>query len=206
MANNSWGVVIPVKRLVVAKSRLQVLGDPLRTELALAFAEDVVRAALGCPQVTAVLIVTDDPRAAQVLGEQGAEVVADGPDAGHNAAVQHAASLLNPTLGVVALSSDLPALTAADLTDVLTQLPPGARGFVADAEGTGTTLLAAGSGLLLRPAYGVSSRREHLRSGAIELSASARLRRDVDTPEDLAQALGLGVGPATTQALRRHRP
>ena len=206
MGSISWGVVVPVKRLAVAKSRLQVLGDPLRTELALAFAQDVVRAALSCPRVSVVLVVTDDPRAAQVLGRQGAAVVTDGPDAGHNAAVQHAASLLDPVVGAVALSSDLPALTAADITDVLAQLPAGARGFVADAEGTGTTLLAAASGIALRPAYGVSSRREHLRSGAIELTASPRLRRDVDTPEDLAQALGLGVGPATTQALRRHRP
>ena len=43
----AWGVVVPVKRLTRAKTRLGAYGSVLRAELALAFAADVVAAALG---------------------------------------------------------------------------------------------------------------------------------------------------------------
>ena len=47
----SWGVVVPVKRLALAKTRLASYRDDLRQALALAFAADVVDAALGCALV-----------------------------------------------------------------------------------------------------------------------------------------------------------
>lgn len=205
MVSFSWGLVVPVKRLTLAKTRLQVLGEPLRQELALAFAADVVLAALACPVVARVVVVTDDTRVRQVLGALGAEVVADSPDAGHNAALDHAAALLPPTLGAAALSADLPSLTAGDIDAALAQVLTG-RGFVTDADGSGTTLLAAAPGVALRPSFGARSREEHLASGAAELEAHARLRLDVDTPEDLAAALGLGVGESTAAVLRRMGP
>src|SRR3954451_14868062 len=59
-----WGIVVPVKRLTIAKTRLQSYGDAARQDLALAFALDVVTAGLQCDAVTAVLVVTDDDRAA----------------------------------------------------------------------------------------------------------------------------------------------
>ena len=37
-ATADWGVVVPVKRLAVAKSRLSAFGDDVRERLALAFA------------------------------------------------------------------------------------------------------------------------------------------------------------------------
>ena len=55
-----WVVVIPVKRLDRAKTRLSTRPAPQRGALALAFALDTVRAALACPRVAAVLVVTDD--------------------------------------------------------------------------------------------------------------------------------------------------
>src|SRR4051794_26682430 len=53
-----WGIVVPVKRLTIAKTRLQSYGDAVRQDLALAFALDVVAAGLGCDLVEAVLVVT----------------------------------------------------------------------------------------------------------------------------------------------------
>jgi 2-phospho-L-lactate guanylyltransferase len=82
-------------------------------------------------------------------------------------------------------------------------VPVGGRGFVADVTGSGTTLLAAAPGVALAPAYGPGSRQVHLRSGAVELPGAAGLRLDVDTPDDLAQALLLGVGVATAAVTRR---
>ena len=192
----SWGVVVPVKRLELAKSRLAAFGDDARQELALAFAADVVETALG---VARVLVVTDDPRAAAMLAGLGAEVAPDDPDAGLNPALVHGAELLREgpdPLGVATLSADLPALRRDDLREVLGAVGTG-RAFVADLDGEGTTLLAAGAGAELLPAFGPASRAAHLASGATPLVAGRALRCDVDTPTDLLTALALGVGRHT---------
>jgi 2-phospho-L-lactate guanylyltransferase len=73
----------------------------------------------------------------------------------------------------------------------------GGRAFVADSAGTGTTLLAAASPAALSPSYGPGSRARHLDGGAVELTGPPALRRDVDTPDDLRDALRLGVGTRT---------
>jgi 2-phospho-L-lactate guanylyltransferase len=199
----AWALVVPVKHLHLAKSRLDRAFSPAaRADLALAFAVDVVSTALAVPLVTAVLVVTDDERAAEELVAVGAHVVHDQPDDGLNPALTHGATLLrrdDARCGVAALSADLPALRADDLAAALAAAT--GRGFVADATGTGTTLLAAAAGHELLPAYGARSRDRHLASGAVELPGAPGLRRDVDTPEDLAEALRLGVGPRTAAAL-----
>ncbi len=188
---------MPVKRLAIAKSRLASFGDQQRQELALAFAADVVLAAVAVAQV---LVVTDDERAAALLASLGATVVADDPDAGLNPALEHGADLLRartPQLGVATLSADLPALRAPDLAAALRAVGVGQQAFVVDHSGLGTTLLAAAPGVRLAPAFGAGSRRAHLSAGAVELVAAESLRLDVDTPADLAAAMGLGLGPHT---------
>jgi 2-phospho-L-lactate/phosphoenolpyruvate guanylyltransferase len=200
----AWAVVVPVKRLDRAKSRLAVLGDVARQALALAFAEDVVLAAVGCPDVRRILVVTDDVTAARALRALGAEVVADQPDAGLNAALEHGAALLagdDPSPGVAAVSADLPALRAEDLTALLRATRR--RAVVPDAAGSGTTVLLAASGELLQPSYGPQSLARHLASGAEQLTGPAGAQRDVDTPADLEQALALGVGPRTAAVATR---
>jgi len=199
----AWGLVVPVKRLALAKSRLGAYGDDVRQALALAFAVDVVTAGLACPLVHEVIVVTDDPHAAGRLAEAGARIVPDAPDAGLNPALAHGADLLDEALGTAAVSADLPCLTPEDLTSALAAVVAGARAFVADAGGTGTTLLAAPPGVALVPSYGTRSRAEHLASGAVELEGRPGLRRDVDTPADLQQAVQLGVGRATAAVVAR---
>lgn len=55
-----WTLVVPVKALARAKSRLSdTADDGLRPGLALAFAQDTVAAALACPAVADVAVVTD---------------------------------------------------------------------------------------------------------------------------------------------------
>jgi 2-phospho-L-lactate guanylyltransferase len=52
-----------------------------------------------------------------------------------------------------------------------------------------------------RPRFGRDSRAEHLAAGAceIDLEGIPSLRRDVDTPADLADVLRLGIGPRTSR-------
>ncbi len=188
-----------MKRLELAKTRLAPYGDQARQGLALAFAADVVETAL---LVARVLVVTDDDRAAELLRGVGAEIAPDDPDAGLNPALEHGAEHLRadqPDLGVATLSADLPALRGDHLRAALGEAGSG-RAFVADLEGTGTTLLAAGPGRALSPAFGTGSRAAHLASGAVELVGGRGLRCDVDTPSDLLCALALGAGRHTRAA------
>ncbi len=199
----AWGVVLPLKLLSRAKTRLAAYGDAGRAELALAFACDVVQALSGCPAVRHVLVVTDDALAAQVLARPGVEVVPDRPAGGLNAAVEHGEALLRrrePGLGVVALAGDLPALRPEHLAAALAAVR--GRALVADTAGLGTTLLAS-DGPALLPAFGPGSAERHRASGAHELAAADALRRDVDTPSDLHEALLLGVGPCTARVAER---
>ncbi|WP_086055207.1 2-phospho-L-lactate guanylyltransferase, partial [Protofrankia coriariae] len=234
-----WVVVVPVKPLATAKSRL---ARPDRAALALAMAQDAVAAAsaVGHGTVEAVMIVTNDgvaragmaalsgpgptgrPATDGTPATDGAAltggtpaaggrivVVPDMPDTGLNAALAHGAALAArwwPDAGVAALSADIPALRPAHLRAALLAVPAGGRGLVADADGTGTVLLAAAAGTPLAPRFGPASRAAHIRSGARDLTGplggSVRgLRRDVDTVEHLWEAVSLGVGPWTRQVL-----
>ena len=53
-----WSLVVPVKRVENAKTRLD-LDVEARASLAVAMAVDTVTAALACPLVTQVVVVTD---------------------------------------------------------------------------------------------------------------------------------------------------
>ena len=106
----TWSVVVPVKRLDAAKTRLDAYGPAARGDLALAFALDVVSAALACPAVAAVTVVTDDARAGRALGALGAEVLAeagaDGLDGVLRRGARHARAA-RPGSGTAALAADL---------------------------------------------------------------------------------------------------
>jgi 2-phospho-L-lactate guanylyltransferase len=196
-----WSVLVPVKRLDRAKTRLDVPA-PARADIALAMAIDTVRAVAVADAVAEVVVITDDPRAAAALGAIGARVVADVPDAGLNPALRHGASVaISPR--IAALSSDLPALRSPDLDAVLTESTRHQQAAVSDLSGTGTTLLAATRAARFSPAFGENSFREHLRAGAEDISevAAVSVRHDVDTLEALRSAVALGVGPETARAV-----
>jgi 2-phospho-L-lactate guanylyltransferase len=206
----AWCLVVPVKRLSHAKTRLAAVAGPHREELALAFARDTVAAALACPRVTAVVAVTDDGRAAPVLADLGALVVPDVPDAGLNPALVHGAAEAarrHPGCAIGALSADLPALRPGELAVALDAAAGHERAFVPDAAGSGTTLYTAAAGLPFTPLFGPGSRERHLAAGARELDLDTvpSLRRDVDTEADLAAAVRLGVGPGTSAVLATPR-
>ncbi|MDT3400773.1 2-phospho-L-lactate guanylyltransferase, partial [Streptomyces sp. B1866] len=91
-AGPGWTLVVPLKPLARAKSRLAAaVGDALRPSLALAFAQDTVAAALACRPVREVVVVTDDALAGSALAALGARVLPDDPASGLNAALAHGA-------------------------------------------------------------------------------------------------------------------
>jgi 2-phospho-L-lactate guanylyltransferase len=205
-ASRRWCLVLPVKRLAVAKTRLGPPYDGQRRTLAIAFAVDTAVAALACPLVASVQVVTDEPEAARALSAVGADITGDHPDAGLNPALAHGAALAartHPGASVGTLSADLPALRPAELAVALRTAAGHCRSFVRDTEGTGTTLLLARTADDLRPMFGAGSAARHAGSGAYEVTAEAlpSLRRDVDTAADLDAAVVLGVGAWTARAL-----
>jgi 2-phospho-L-lactate guanylyltransferase len=206
LSGGHWCLVVPVKRLDRAKTRLGGRFGEHRRDLALAFAVDTVTAALGCALVDAVLVVTDDPAAAERLSRAGAEVTGDDPDAGLNPALVHGADLVSrrhPGTSVGTLAADLPALRPDELATALARADGLGRSFVRDAAGTGTTLLLASDAGRLRPAFGAGSATRHAGDGAVEIDATdlPSLRTDVDVPADLERATALGLGPATAGLL-----
>jgi 2-phospho-L-lactate guanylyltransferase len=199
-------LVVPVKQLGVAKSRLrgaadQGIGDAdTHARLALALAHDTVAAVRASVRVRRLLVISSDPVVAAELGA-----------AGLNAAYAGGAALLreqDPAAAVGALQADLPALRPAELDDAIAAAARlfasgrAGRAFCSDAEGTGTTFLLAAPGVMLDPLFGVGSALRHRDSGAQPLHGDwPGLRRDVDTADDLREAMDLGLGEHTSSVL-----
>src|SRR5579863_7543734 len=124
-ARFGWTVLLPVKVLAQAKSRLAVLAGDRRHELALALASDTVSAVVACPEVARVIVITSDPVAGPRLAALGAHIIgetavdpnepppaqsADGSQHALNAALLRGAAAAArqwPGTGLAALTADL---------------------------------------------------------------------------------------------------
>lgn len=203
-------MIVPVKATDVAKSRLSGLGPDTRRRLALAFALDAVTAALSCPLIGRVVAVTNDRSAATELGRLGAAVEPDVPDNGLNPAILHGARVVraaDPSAPIAAMLADLPALRPAELSRAFALAGARQRWMVADLDGVGTTLLAAGAGAAFAPAFGGRSREAHRASGVLEVDGDEMdgLRRDVDTELHLQEAIRLGLGALSSAVVEELR-
>lgn len=205
-----WSLVVPIKQLSLAKTRLRsaTKTNPDHESLVLAFAHDTITAGLACEAVNNVIVVTTDltiHQHCEKFATSKLAVIQDSPARGLNSAIEHGAAVAanrSPQHGVAVLPADLPALRPMELAAALAAASAVDRGFVADSAKTGTTLLACQPGTSLQPRFGDFSRDEHLLSGAAELDGDwPSLRLDIDTPDDLIAAAELGLGPATTQLL-----
>ncbi|MFE7845771.1 2-phospho-L-lactate guanylyltransferase [Microbacterium sp. NPDC057407] len=196
-----WVVVVPVKRSSRGKSRLDVPGLD-RAALARAIALDTIDAASRCAAVLQVVVVSDDPELARESATIPAlRFVPEGEPHGLDAAVATGIAAIDPggRMPRAALLGDLPALRPADLADALRAAASVDRAVVADAEGTGSTLVTARAGVEWASSFGEGSLARHVALGctALEIPDASTLRRDVDTAEQLGAAAALGLGPRT---------
>lgn len=201
-----WSVVVPLKPLELAKTRLHELPTPLRRALVVGMALDVRDAVLGCCLVEELIVVSRDPRWRTILAGPRMRFLPDSPDDSLNDALRRGAAVCRrglPDHGIAALTADLPALTSAELGAALGQASADRSSFVPDAAGEGTTLLAARPSSRFNPHYGAVSRLRHRHAGATELGfpRGSGLRQDVDTLDDLADAQAIGVGHHTRAVL-----
>ena len=169
--------------------------------LARAIALDTIAAAASCPAVAQVYVVTDDGALVSLAFDiPGLRFVSEGEARGIDAAVALGADAADERMPRAALLGDLPALRPEDLDAALAAASAVDRGVVADAEGTGTTLVTAGAGIpLADSSFGDGSFARHVGLGCVplEIDAASTLRRDVDTADQLDAAAALGLGPRT---------
>ncbi|WP_109492809.1 2-phospho-L-lactate guanylyltransferase [Mycobacteroides chelonae] len=196
-AGTDFGVIIAVKNLATAKSRLAPsLPAPERERLVLGMLTHAISVAFSAARTVAV--ISPDPAAKAAAGEAGARFIFDDTPEGHpdplNNALRGAATQLRAASpNLVVLQADLPAVTAQEFAAAMQAARSHARSFVADRHGTGTAALFSTDGEL-NPLFGIDSARRHRDSGAVELAGDwPGLRCDVDTPEDLSAARELGA-------------
>ena len=204
----AWTVVIPVKALPQAKTRLA--GDVATpADLAVAFLRDTLAAVLATASVEATVVVTADPVVADIAAGAGADVVDDSEHPGINPAARHGAGHRSPGSAIAVIVSDLPCLTPATLAVVLAAASAHRHAFLADLDGTGTTMWFADADAPVEPHFGPDSRAAHAGAGHVDLvAAHAALadalvpaRLDIDTVAALDRAVTVGVGAATAAVL-----
>ena len=201
MTTPRFSLLVPVKDGRGAKTRLAGVDRAGRAELMDAFARDAIGAALRTPLVE-VHVVGDPASMAALATDLGVLVVPDEGEGDLNQALRRAAArVARPGVGLAVMLGDLPCLDTVDLERALAHE---GRGYVADAAGTGTTLLFAPPGTDLDPRFGPESAAAHAASGATAVPGElVSLRLDVDTSGDLERAIDLGVGSHTTAVLAR---
>ncbi len=204
------GLIIAVKRLVVAKTRLApAFPARARESIVLAMLVDTITAASAVGSLHCITVVTPDDAAAAAAVELGARVLTDPTPSDHHDPLNNAVrtaerALAGSVPNIVVLQGDLPALQSHELAEAIVAARAHRRSFIADRHGTGTAALF-GFGVALNPQFGRDSAARHRHSGAVELTGAwPGLRCDIDTPDDLIAARRLGVGTATARGIAEH--
>lgn len=185
--------VLPVKRFASAKQRLAGgINEPRRRALIEAMLEDVLEAIGEARTVERAIVVTSEPRAAELAAAGGAEVMPEPAAPGHSeaalAGVERAKS--QGAEQVVLLPGDCPLLDPREIDRMLTGVPSTFVSVVPDRHGTGTNALVLSPPGVIRPAFGEGSCGRHVEAAreagvpfAVEELSSLAI--DLDTPADV---------------------
>jgi 2-phospho-L-lactate guanylyltransferase len=206
--------LMPVKGFRNAKQRLApLLGSDAREVLAEAMFRDVLRQVRAARGLSGTFVVTGDDRVASIASAAGAEVLREHAEEGETAAVDFA-RLEMKNAGCEAaliLPGDMPLVRAADVEQVLAQVPHGAASPYAllvpshDRKGTNALLLAPPDIIKLR--FGYDSFNFHMSQVTAQglpmrFIENERIALDIDEPQDLERFLSYGYkgGESTRMA------
>ena len=193
--------LMPVKGFRNAKQRLApLLGSDAREVLAEAMFRDVLRQVRAARGLSGTFVVTGDDRVASIASAAGAEVLREHAEEGETAAVDFA-RLEMKNAGCEAaliLPGDMPLVRAADIEQVLAQVPDGAASPYAllvpshDRKGTNALLLAPPDIIKLR--FGYDSFNFHMSQVTAQglpmrFIENERMALDIDEPQDLERFL-----------------
>ncbi len=182
-----------MKRFGAAKQRLAAgMGATHRAELAAAMLEDVLEAIGAARSIEHTVVVTSEPRAIELAGKRGSELVADPEEGGHSGAALAGVARARE-LGaecVVLLPIDCPLLDPRELERLLTGMPERYVAIVPDRHGTGTNALALAPPDVIAPSFGEGSCARHVaaaRTAGVPFGVEelASLALDLDTPADV---------------------
>ncbi len=198
----AWQVVVPVKGVDGAKTRLAAPHGVDRGLLAVAMALDTLESVCRVVAPSRVHVVTADDQFAAAATELGTSVIPDPRDDGLLGAIAAGLDSLPEDSPTAVLLGDLPGLRPEELDAALTRAQEHPRAFVPDRHGTGTVLLTGGPGIRHDPHFGADSAAGHEAAGYVRLDLRLpTLRTDVDLAEDLAAVLRMGTGRHTAALL-----
>ena len=203
--------VLPVKRFAAAKQRLAGgVDEPRRLGLIEAMLEDVLEAVARTRAIERTIVVTSEPRAAELALAAGCEVVPDADAPGHSEAALAgiARAEASGAERVLLLPGDCPLIEPREVEHLLTAVPHSFVAVVPDRHGSGTNALLLAPPGAIRPSFGEGSRERHVaaaREAGIPFAVEElhSLALDLDTPADiiaLTRALGAGDGRARRTA------
>jgi 2-phospho-L-lactate guanylyltransferase len=185
--------VVPVKRFAVAKSRLAPgVEETRKPDLVAAMVADVLEAISAARLVERTIVVSQEPRAAELAASAGADLLSDFDDASHSAAALAGIAAAEAAgAGCVALlPGDCPLLDPRELDKMLTGVPDSYVAVIPDRHGTGTNALVLAPPSAIEPSFGEGSRERHVAAAraagiAYGVEELPSLGLDLDTPADI---------------------
>jgi 2-phospho-L-lactate guanylyltransferase len=185
--------VVPVKRFAAAKSRLAPgIEETRKPDLVAAMVADVLEAIGAARLIERTIVVSQEPRAAELAAAAGADLLSDFDDASHSAAaLAGIAAAAAAGAGCVALlPGDCPLLDPRELDKMLTGVPDSYVAVIPDRHGAGTNALVLAPPSAIEPSFGEGSRERHVaaaRAAGIPFGVEElpSLGLDLDTPADI---------------------
>ena len=192
-------VIVPVKRLSAAKSRLApILTLRQRRELVCALLAHTLIRLEGIPGIRGKIVVGRDRAVRRIAAQHGALFLAEKPRDGLNRALARAAreAVRRGAEAVMVLPADLPRLRKSEIVGLLRRAgKPPFLGISPDRLEQGTNVLLLAPPGLIRFSFGERSYRRHIaaarRAGASVMEyRRASLADDLDCPEDVVRLCG----------------
>jgi len=193
-------VIIPVKKLDRAKSRLSpLLTDDERKQFCLKMLEDVLRTVKSTRRINEIVVISRDPEVLQIAKNFDATLLKE-RKTGLNQAVSEAVEwcIERGATSVLVLPADIPLVAPTDLDKMLMLGERSSMVISSSKSGKGT------NALLLTPPnasptfYGPHSFQRHIeeaskRKISLRRFRSSRIALDIDTVEDLTDFISLNV-------------
>jgi 2-phospho-L-lactate guanylyltransferase len=207
--------LMPVKGFRNAKQRLSpLLGSAARELLAETMFRDILREVRLARGLAGTFVVTGDDKVAEIASGAGAEVIRETAENGETSAVDFARLELKRAgcEAVLILPGDMPLVRAADIEQILAQVPNGATAPFAllvpshDRLGTNALLLAPPDVIQLRFGYDsftFHSARVTAQGLPLRCCENAHIALDIDEPQDLERFLSYDLNDGDSTCVAR---
>lgn len=191
---STW-VIIPVKPLMLAKSRLSEVLEPAdRQRFAEVMLRHVLRVVKDVPAVTGTLVISRDTQALSIAREYSAKTIQESGAPELNTALMRATSVVASwrSEALLILPADLPLITSLDVNQIIEigQSNHPSVVIATDRNRDGTNALYVRPPGLISYSYGEGSFQRHAvaardADAEVNVYQSDRLLQDIDLPEDI---------------------